>query len=278
MATKHRPSRPSVPARKHTAKPAVKAHKPIKAAAKRSPKPSKASGPAKGARPAAKASRPAAKASHPTAKAAPRRAAAATTAKRGRPESAPAPVKTTPVIPSGPSSHDLAVETFERGFRSLQERKFREAARLLGSIIDSSPDEKELHERARVFLAICERQAVAERDRTPHTLEERLNAATVALNRGDFGEALGYLRSVEREDRENDLAFYMMAVALTGLGDGRAAVPCLQQAVALNPENRYLAMQDADLHPLRELPEFASLLEPPPAPRRRATTRERSGR
>jgi tetratricopeptide (TPR) repeat protein len=270
MATKHRPSRPSVAAKKRAAKPAAKARKPVKAASRPSTKKSKTSSQTKGSRAPAKAARPGG------AKAAPRRAAA--TAKHGRPGAAALAARVTSTAPAGPSSHDLAVEAFERGFRSLQERKFREAARLLASIIDSYPDEKELHERARVYIAICERQAVAERDRTPHTQEERLNAATVALNRGDFEKALGYLRSVEREDRENDLVFYMMAVALTGLGDSPAALPCLQQAVALNPENRFLAMQDADLLPLRELPEFASFLETPPVSRRRATTRERSGR
>jgi tetratricopeptide (TPR) repeat protein len=269
MATKHRPSRPSVPVKKQAAKPAAKARKPIKAASKPAPKAAKPSRPAK-------ASRPPVKGSRSRAKEAARRPAA--TVKRGRPEPAAATLKTPPPVPTGPSSHDLAVEAFERGLRSFQERKFREAERLLTSVIEGYPDEKELHERARVYIAICQRRAMAERDRTPHTVEERVNAATVALNRGDFGEALGYLRSVEREARENDLVSYMMAVAHTGLGDSHAALSCLQQAVSLNAENRYLAAQDADLQPLRELPEFASLLETPPAPRRRATTRERSGR
>jgi tetratricopeptide (TPR) repeat protein len=272
MVTKHRSSRSSVPAKKQAA---------------RSVKPAKVSKSA--AKPATKATAKATRSSVASAKS----SASANAGKRvgkpsdrpgagtksGRAVAAPRVVLSKPVpqAPAGPSAHDLAVESFERGFRSLQERRYREAANVLASMIDGYPDEKELHERARVYIAICERQVATERAKAPHTLEERMNAATVALNRGNYEEALGHLRSVEREDAENDLVHYMMAVAFTGLGDAHAALPRLQQAMELNSENRYLAAQDADLHPLRELPEFATLLEAPSA-RRRATTRDRSGR
>ena len=37
--------------------------------------------------------------------------------------------------PTGPSTHELAVEVFERGFRALQERSYGQAAGLFTSII-----------------------------------------------------------------------------------------------------------------------------------------------
>ena len=62
---------------------------------------------------------------------------------------------------AGPSSHDQAVEKFERGFQALQQRQFGKAAELLRAVLNDYADEKELQERARVYLAICERQAGA---------------------------------------------------------------------------------------------------------------------
>jgi tetratricopeptide (TPR) repeat protein len=170
------------------------------------------------------------------------------------------------------------VEAFERGFRALQAREFGEAARVLGSIIERFPDEKELHERARVYIAICERQSDSRRSQVPRTIEERMNAATVAINRGAFADALGYLRSVKSEDAENDLVHYMMAVAHAGLGDADAAIPHLHEAIELNPENRFLAVQDTDLDPIRAHTAFVALLDAPPTPRRRTATRARSTR
>jgi tetratricopeptide (TPR) repeat protein len=171
----------------------------------------------------------------------------------------------------------VAVELFERGFRALQERNFGEAARILSPIVDAYPDEKELHERIRVYVAICQRQLGIKGDHAPRTVEERVNSATVALNRGAYQDALQLLRLVERDEAENDLVHYMMAVAHAGLGDRASALPHLQQAVELNPDNRYLAAQDSDLEPLRGEPAFVTLLESS-VTSRRAGTRARTGR
>ena len=51
------------------------------------------------------------------------------------------------------------MEVFERGVRALQLRNFKEACGLLAAILERYPDEKELHDRARVYIAICERQS-----------------------------------------------------------------------------------------------------------------------
>jgi hypothetical protein len=99
--------------------------------------------------------------------------------------------------PAGPSSRESAVVLFERGFRSLQQREFAGAAALLRSVIASFPEEKELHERARVYLAICERQMAPAT--APRTFEERVCAATLAINRGAYDEGLKLLQGLERE-------------------------------------------------------------------------------
>ncbi len=163
------------------------------------------------------------------------------------------------------------MDDFERGFRALQVRNFKEAAGILASIIERYPDEKELHERARVYIAICERRSDPKRDQAPRTLEERMNAATVAINRGAFADALRYLGSVKAEDAENDAVCYMLAVAHAGLGDAESALTHLTEAIELNPDNRFLAAQDSDLEPIREHAAFVALLDSPPPPRRQRT-------
>jgi predicted Zn-dependent protease len=163
----------------------------------------------------------------------------------------------------GPSSHDLAVEAFERAFQTLQQRQFGRAAELLAQVVNGFPDEKELQERARVYLSICERQKIG-RGPTPRSLEERINAATVAINRGAFTEGLTLLRKLETDHRDNDHIQYLMCVAYTVIGDVPHALEHLKLAVALNPENRYLATQDADLDSLRQDAGFPSAIEPAP--------------
>jgi tetratricopeptide (TPR) repeat protein len=256
-----------MPKQRHTksARPATKRPAP-KTKAKARPA-AKAVKPAKGAsqaRSAAPKTKPRPAARPPVqAKATARRPVAPAKRVAKRP-AAGGPVAKVPVVPSGPSSHELAVEAFEHGFQALQQRQFGRAAELLAQVVDEYPDEKEMQERARVYLNICERQKNSHGP-SPRSLEERINAATVAINRGAFSEALALLRKAESDHRDNDHVQYMLCVAHTMLGDVPNALEHLKLAVSLNHENRYLASQDADLDPLRADAGFGAALEVAPA-------------
>jgi tetratricopeptide (TPR) repeat protein len=161
-----------------------------------------------------------------------------------------------PVPASDPSRK--AVEIFEKGFRALQQRQYDKAAEILAALVTSYPDEKELHERARVFMAVCERRAAAAP--APRTVEERLCAATLALNRGDSRQALDLLAGLSREYPEHDHVHYLLAIAHGAAGETDRALGHLRRAIELRPSNRLQAGQDADLEALRTSPAFHALI------------------
>jgi tetratricopeptide (TPR) repeat protein len=144
--------------------------------------------------------------------------------------------------------------------QALQRRDYDRAAEIFRTVLDRYPDERELHERVRLYLKVCERQ-LEQRPSEPRTIEERVYAATVALNAGAPERALEYLRAVLAEDAGNDHAHYMTAVALTQRGDLPAALGHLHRSIELNPENRNLARQDPDLEPARETDAFRQALD-----------------
>jgi tetratricopeptide (TPR) repeat protein len=166
---------------------------------------------------------------------------------------------------------------YERGVRALQLRQFDRAAVALKAVLSAFPDEKELQERARVYLSICERQGGGAGLR-PRSFEERVNAATVLINRGAFDDGMRLLRDLESENPGSDHVQYLFTVAFTSMGDVDKALSHLRRAVELNPENRFLSASDADLEPLRRHSSFLASLAPPPgppAPRRRPEARKR---
>jgi tetratricopeptide (TPR) repeat protein len=156
-----------------------------------------------------------------------------------------------------------AVAIYERGLEAMQRHDYHSALDLLNSVLRLYPDEKELHERVKLYLNVCERQA-APRETLPRSVDERLYAATLALNGGRYDEALVHLRLVRDEDPDNDHALYMLAVAHAQRDEPAEAVAHLERAIALNPENRALARRDADLEPLRDDEAFRAALEAPP--------------
>jgi Tfp pilus assembly protein PilF len=160
---------------------------------------------------------------------------------------------------------------YERGLQALQRRDFGAAAAALRNVIERYPDERELLERARLYLKVCERE-LEPKEPAPKTADEWVYAATVSLNAGDEAAAVQHLQRALAADAAHDHAQYMMAVASVRRNDLDAALDHLHQAVSLNPENRGLARQDPDLEPLRDLPGFraaldAPLAEPAPSPK-----------
>jgi tetratricopeptide (TPR) repeat protein len=201
-----------------------------------------------------------------SAKARPRTASA-------RPEAVPAPVPAPappppPPAPRKPGFYE-AVAIYERGVQALQRHDFAGAAGYFRTVLERYPDERELLERARLYLRVCERETSRQPAPDVKSPAERVYAATVALNSGDHSGALDHLQRALGEDPESDHAHYIMAVALGMRNRADEALEHLQQAIALNPENRGLAKQDPDLDSIRDHNRFRDALDTPPAPNRR---------
>jgi tetratricopeptide (TPR) repeat protein len=133
--------------------------------------------------------------------------------------------------------------------RAMQEHRYADAVDAFRAMLSQYPEEKELGERVRVYLAACERQQHASSSE-PQDQEERLYAATLALNAGDIDRALRHLEAVVAEDGDHDGALYMLGVGYALRNDDQAALEYLQRAIARNPANRLAALRDHDLQRL----------------------------
>jgi tetratricopeptide (TPR) repeat protein len=169
------------------------------------------------------------------------------------PAAAPAPA------PRKPGYYE-ALAMYENGVRALQRHDYPGAATQFRTIMERYPEERELQERSHLYLRVCERET-ARRPATPQTPQERVYAATVALNAGDTAAALDHLSRALTDAPESDHAHYIMSVALASKGDSARALEHLRQAITFNPENRALARQDPDLEPLRHSEDFRDLTE-----------------
>jgi len=188
-----------------------------------------------------------------------------------RPAAPPKEPEAPPPPPRKPAFYE-ALAVYEAGVRALQRHDFAAGADGFRSVIQRYPDERELVERAKLYLQVCEREN-ARRQPTPQTASEWVYAATVALNAGDQNLALSHLNRALEKAPDSDHAHYIMAVALTDKGDSAAALRHLEQAIALNPDNRSNAIQDPDLSALRNLDAFREALGDTAGGRRRARAR-----
>jgi tetratricopeptide (TPR) repeat protein len=178
----------------------------------------------------------------------------------------PAPPPLPPIQP--PDAKAIAL--FQQAMDLVHRRRFEGAAEQFRQLLDLYPREGALLDRARVYLELAQRE-LNRKPANPRTVEERLTAATAALNNDEDAEAEQLVRSVLADDAKHDLALYLMAAIEARRSDQEAALSFLGRAIAVSPEVRAQARHDPDFDPMRSTEAFQMLVDPqlPPASQRR---------
>ena len=196
-------------------------------------------------------------AAHRTAK---RRATAKTAARRKAPAAGTRGAARAPVLKIR-KAYAKAVALYEKGLKALQCKHYPGAATAFRQVLEQFPEERELHERARLYLNVCERETKP-LTKTPKSVDERILAATLALNRRDVDQALSLLRRTASSHRKHDHVQYMLALAHALRDDVETAAQHLAQAIALNPSNRLQAKQEPDFDSIRGTQPFLDAIKP----------------
>jgi tetratricopeptide (TPR) repeat protein len=151
-----------------------------------------------------------------------------------------------------------AHKDYDRGVAALQKKKLDEAERHFLDLIQKYPEERELVDRARVYLTVCERQR---RDPRPALTEPEdfYYAAVLEKNRGNVAEAIEHLKRAARKNGGGRVDF-LLACCYAQQGDLETALEHLQRAIDEDQRHRVLARHDRDFDPVREAPEFQRLL------------------
>lgn len=151
-----------------------------------------------------------------------------------------------------------ARKDYDRGVASLQKKKLDEAERHFVDLIQKYPEEKELVDRARVYLTVCQRQR---RDPRPALSEPEdfYYAAVLEKNRGNVSEAIAHLNQAARKNGGGKVDF-LLACCYAQQGDLETALAHLQKAIQEDQRHRVLARHDRDFDSVRETPEFQKLL------------------
>ena len=151
---------------------------------------------------------------------------------------------------------EAARKEYEKGAAALQKKKFEEAEKHFRAVIEEFGDERELADRSRLYLAVCERRKkngkLASGDG-----DDPYYAALLEKNRKNFQGAIEQLKKPRKSD--DGRAPYLLACCFAQLNDAERAVEALSRAIAEDEGNRALARRDPDFDPVRETAEFQNL-------------------
>lgn len=152
-----------------------------------------------------------------------------------------------------------AVQNYEAGLKALQVHKYEKAKGYFEKVLAGpSP---ELADRASVHLNSCNQQMnrVSTSFKTP---EEQFDYAVSLMNMGDYVSAREQFETLTNKYSKLDFIWYGMAALNCLTGHFPEAISNLNDAIRLNPANRYQARNDSDFKNLADDPRFTELLYP----------------
>ena len=152
-----------------------------------------------------------------------------------------------------------AVQNYEAGLKALQSHNYDKAKACFEKIVGGPS--AELADRAKVHLNSCNQQL--NRDSANFkTPEEQYDYAVSLMNLGDYIRAREVFEDLSQKHPKLDFVWYGAAALHCLMGHFPDAITGLNEAIRLNPANRFQARNDSDFKSLADDPRFTELLYP----------------
>jgi tetratricopeptide (TPR) repeat protein len=166
------------------------------------------------------------------------------------------------VMPPDPDSvaRQQQMKLYEEALKQFQEQKFHRAQQALERVLEGPS--KELGDRAKVHLRICEQRISRLPAPAPKSAEDHYTQGVALMNLGRWDEAREHLDRARKSAPKADHIVYAMAALDCLTGEADSAMENLKVAIQLRPENRFHARNDEDFRFLQEDPRFTELLYP----------------
>lgn len=179
--------------------------------------------------------------------------------KKSRSSTPPQPVKVVlPAVPYVSAAYLKALGDYERAMTALQKRDYLRAEEMFAKMMETHPAERDLVDRARVYINLCRNQRVTAG--SPQGFDDHYYQGVVLSNRGQHHEALQLFDKALRFKQDSDKVHYAMAAAYTQVSDRTRALAALRRAVELDPACRLHARQDPDFDSLHGEPDFDAIV------------------
>ncbi len=152
------------------------------------------------------------------------------------------------------------MKAYEEAMRHFNHQNFRRAKDIFEKVLSGSS--RELAERARVHLRICEQRLQQPERVRLRTADDHYHYAVSQINLANYEDARTHLQRAAKQAPKADYIHYALASVAALSGEFEDGLKHLAQAIKLRPENRYHARNDADFRSLEDDPRFQELLYP----------------
>ncbi len=151
--------------------------------------------------------------------------------------------------------YQKALAAYGQAMKEFHKGEFAKAEESLESFLGKFPGERELVDRAKLYLSICKAR---EKKETVHlkTFEDYFNQSVYRINRGEYEGALKLLEKALEMKTDEGKVFYLLADAHCKMGQVDTCLDYLKKAIQKDKYFRTLAQNESDFEPIWEDKKF----------------------
>jgi tetratricopeptide (TPR) repeat protein len=153
--------------------------------------------------------------------------------------------------------YQKALSIYGDALREFRKEKYEKAEELLRAFIEKCPSEKELVDRARMYIAICEERLKGTRETISlKTFDDYFHYSVYRMNSGDYEEAQKLIEKAIKLNPQDAKIYYLQAILACRREQTEEALDHLKKAIQMDKFFRILAQNEADFQPLWEDKKF----------------------
>ncbi len=151
--------------------------------------------------------------------------------------------------------YEKALDAFTQAMKAFHKGEFGKATELLKTFVEKFASERELIDRAQVYLEICASREKKEKVQLS-TFEDYYYYSIYKINQGEYEEALKLLEKARDMNPKEGKIPYLMADAYCLMGEQEQCLEHLKKAIQLDKFFSTLAQNESDFEPLWEDKKF----------------------
>jgi len=153
------------------------------------------------------------------------------------------------------NEYQKALLAYNQAMKVFRKGDFVKAVEMLKAFSEKHASEKELTDRAKIYLVICKVRQQKEKIQL-NTFDDYYQYSVYKINQGEYKEALKLLEKALQMKPKEGKIFYLMADAYCLMGNKKECLEQLKKAIQMDKFFSILAQNEADFEPLRENKKF----------------------
>ncbi|MCP2519963.1 tetratricopeptide repeat protein [Candidatus Aminicenantes bacterium AC-335-K20] len=158
------------------------------------------------------------------------------------------------------NDYQKALEIYSKAMSYFHKKEYLKAIELFKEIINKYSNEKEVVDRANLYLSICKNRIEGEKIELK-TFDDYFYYGIYHLNLGNYEKAMELLKEAQKKDPKEGKVYYALADVSAQMGDNKLALDFLKKAIELDSFFKILAQNEVDFEPLKENKEFQELVK-----------------